>query len=367
MVVIGVVTLLAAGYLAPAILIWLVPVAVPMLAAPAIDLATAQSDGRADLLRAQETESPPDRGRTPGAFWRNLERRDATHDGIDVPGRSSKARQAMHDKLEPGAPRPVTVPSARDPRIDVLRGIALVMIFINHVPGQRVRAVHQSQLGLFRCRGRRSSFFRARRRGWPIGPVCSSAPYWPGGRAGLGAGAERFISCICPPPSWRSGSWRRRRCGLVFTISCAPSIWRPHSSNPLGVLIGIPTLGHQLGYFNILPLYLVLLLVTPLHADHRLAHGPGSCSGFRFWCGSWRASSASICPIIPIQGGWFFNPFSWQILFAAGLATGIMLKRGERLVPKIGWLMWVCGLYLAVRARLAPVSPGCASRARGLG
>ncbi|MES2967802.1 MAG: OpgC domain-containing protein, partial [Pseudomonadota bacterium] len=30
---------------------------------------------------------------------------------------------------------PVRAPSVRDPRLDVFRGICLVMIFINHVPG----------------------------------------------------------------------------------------------------------------------------------------------------------------------------------------------------------------------------------------
>ena len=34
--------------------------------------------------------------------------------------------------------------------------------------------------------------------------------------------------------------------------------------DPLGAMIGLPTLGHQLGYFNILPLYMVLLLATPV-------------------------------------------------------------------------------------------------------
>ena len=35
----------------------------------------------------------------------------------------------------PDLASPATAPSGRDPRLDVFRGICLVMIFINHVPG----------------------------------------------------------------------------------------------------------------------------------------------------------------------------------------------------------------------------------------
>lgn len=59
MVAIGAVTLLAAGYWAPAMMIWLVPVAVPMLAAPAIIWATARPMGGPIYLSGQELKPDP--------------------------------------------------------------------------------------------------------------------------------------------------------------------------------------------------------------------------------------------------------------------------------------------------------------------
>ena len=38
-------------------------------------------------------------------------------------------------------------------------------------------------------------------------------------------------------------------------------------------------------------------------------------------------------PTWPLSNGWFFNPFSWQVLFVAGMLTGIAIRQNRRWLP----------------------------------
>jgi hypothetical protein len=88
---------------------------------------------------------------------------------------------------------------------------------------------------------------------------------------------------------------------------------------PLGAMIGIPLLTYQLGYFNILPLYAVLLLATPLFLLVGLSRPrlllPGSIVvwltanqfGINFPNYPTRAAGSSI----PSPGNWFSSSDYW--------------------------------------------------------
>lgn len=233
--------------------------------------------------------------------------------------------------------------SARDPRIDVLRGLALVMIFINHVPGTIFENYTNRNWG-FSDAAEAFVFLSGTAAGLAYSSGFLSAPYWPA-ITRVWARARTLYFVHLSTTSMAIGIFAAAALwfglyDLLKTINLARGF-----ENPLGVLIGIPTLGHQLGYFNILPLYLVLLLVAPIFIVIGLRR-PWVMMAISavIWvlAGQFRIN----LPNFPNPGGWFFNPFSWQILFVAGLMTGLALKKGERFVPKIGWLMWVCGLYL---------------------
>jgi hypothetical protein len=87
--------------------------------------------------------------------------------------------------------------------------------------------------------------------------------------------------------------------------------------DPVRTHIGLAILSHHLGYFDILPLYVVLMAMAPAFATiDRLAPAvllPCSLAlylcalGFRLTLPSW-----------PVSGTWFFNPLAWQILFVLG-------------------------------------------------
>ena len=116
-------------------------------------------------------------------------------------------------------------------------------------------------------------------------------------------------------------------------------------AHPAGAMLGIPTMMHQLGYLNILPLYIMLLLATPL----LLALGirwpvPVVIGSIVLWAvaGQFRIN----LPNYPTSGGWFFNPFSWQLIFVIGLLSGVAMKRGTTFVPRSPVLLAVCAAFV---------------------
>jgi hypothetical protein len=89
-------------------------------------------------------------------------------------------------------------------------------------------------------------------------------------------------------------------------------------------------LGHQLGYFNILPLYLALILWVPLFLwlagiDRSLMLGLSVLLYAAARLFNWNL------PSWPLPGGWFFNPFTWQLVMAIGIIVGLYLREHGRL------------------------------------
>ena len=247
----------------------------------------------------------------------------------------------------PSAAQDLTgVPTGRDARLDMFRGIALVMIFINHVPG----TVYEQ--------------FTSRNFGFS--DAAEAFVFMSGMAAGLAySNGFRFGSFL----SAAARVWARAR-QLYFVhititllslgIFAAAAMWfglpevlgtnniTPVIQRPLSAMIGIPLLTHQLGYLNILPLYTLLLLATPLIL----------LAGLR-WPWAVLAVSALVwaiagqfrlnLPNFPNSGGWFFNPFAWQVLFVVGLLSGAAIKGGKRLVPYNPALFaWAAGFVVFV-------------------
>jgi hypothetical protein len=113
-------------------------------------------------------------------------------------------------------------------------------------------------------------------------------------------------------------------------------------SHPARGFLAILGLAHQIDYSNILPLYIVLLLATPgllmlARLDERLMLAV-SATVYLFA----RTCSLNI-PTWPSEGGWFFNPFAWQLLFTIGLFVGLRLKAPfNSAAPFNGGLFAIC-------------------------
>ena len=99
-------------------------------------------------------------------------------------------------------------------------------------------------------------------------------------------------------------------------------------SNPLQTTAGIlALLLDQLENANILPLYIALLLMTPLllalGAPRRSADAAASAC-IDLAARAVPPLNSSTCPL----KGLFFNPIAWQLIFAIGIFAGRRLKRG---------------------------------------
>ncbi len=105
--------------------------------------------------------------------------------------------------------------------------------------------------------------------------------------------------------------------------------------HPLGSLLLIPLLLHQPPLFDILPLYVVLLLATPfvLVAARRRGWGVVLAVSFLGWITAQFPEIHFPANTLPVRGG-SFNLLAWQFLWFAGVALGETSLRREIISPK---------------------------------
>lgn len=123
--------------------------------------------------------------------------------------------------------------------------------------------------------------------------------------------------------------------------------------SPVQTQIGIVLLAHQMGYFDVLPLYIVMMCFAPLV----VALGRISLRILLFYSVTvWALTlfSELNLPTWPVEGVWFFNPFAWQLQFVLGYVLArpkratdfIESKRTEFRI--LGLLITGAGLWLAL-------------------
>jgi hypothetical protein len=94
---------------------------------------------------------------------------------------------------------------------------------------------------------------------------------------------------------------------------------------PLRGFLGVMLMSQQLGYLNILPLYVVLMLWAPfaLLLARRSMFLVVAVSLAIYGV----ARLGLALPCWPEPGTWFLNPFAWQLLFTIGIIVGIKWAR----------------------------------------
>jgi hypothetical protein len=259
-----------------------------------------------------------------------------------------------------GTARPA--PHGRDSALDVWRGFALASIFINHVSGNVLEGWTHKNFG----------FSDAAELFVLFAGYAAACAY--SGRYMSHAG-ERFNVSL-RVMSRAAGLYTTHLAMLV--LGGAVFAWAvlrtgdtelfsmvaldPLLVDPLQALVSAVTLRFQPGYLNILPLYFVLVAMLPL----------------LLWLGT-RSLSATLAlsaalytaagltrtnlPSYPMEGGWFFNPLSWQFLFTIGFALGFKRERTGLTVPyhRAAWLLALSFLALSLvvtRFHLAPEAEG---------
>jgi hypothetical protein len=88
-------------------------------------------------------------------------------------------------------------------------------------------------------------------------------------------------------------------------------------NDPVKAHIGLVLLTHQLGYFNILPLYVVLLFIAPAAALLYRYSAPLLLFVSLTIYAAALVSGVNL-PTWPVEGTWFFNPLAWQLSYILG-------------------------------------------------
>lgn len=220
---------------------------------------------------------------------------------------------------------------SRAARLDMFRGLALVMIFINHVPGTVYENFTNRNFG-FSDAAEAFVFMSGVAAGLAYSRGFSTGgSYWLAASRPLARARQLYlvhitITALCLA-IFAGAAQFFGLYELLTTNNLGPIF-----THPLAAIIGLPLLTHQLGYLNILPLYTVLLLLTPVLIPIGLKHPVWLLVGSVIvWAlaGQFRIN----LPNYPNSGGWFFNPFSWQLLFVVGLVGGMAMKQGRRFYP----------------------------------
>lgn len=213
--------------------------------------------------------------------------------------------------------------TGRNTTIDFWRGFVLVAIFANHIPGNLIEHLTPRNYG----------FSDAAEAFIFISGLAAALVYYPKiPQRGLLDIAKR---CVLR-------SFQLYKTHLILTAAAIALFSIGYElSDDIGLIeadgrdavfgntakgiTGILLLGHQLGYFNILPLYIALMLWAPIalvlarvHVALALAVSAAIYAFAR--------AGILVLPSWPEPGTWFFNPFAWQLLFTIGIVLGVVLS-----------------------------------------
>lgn len=213
----------------------------------------------------------------------------------------------------------------RDHRIDFWRGLALVTIFVNHVPGNVFESLTHRNYG-----------------------VSDSAELFVF-LAGFSAAIAYFGTFLADPivgaGKVLARTWSLYVAHIVLIVAAIAIFFAAGmvfqdahwveaygldvlSTEPIRGFVGIATLGHQIGYFNILPLYVALFLMLPV-LMWLAARNVGLALAAAVTLYVWSHVDGLRLPSYPTDYGWFFEPLRWQLLFAIGFAAGVLAREGR--------------------------------------
>jgi hypothetical protein len=124
-------------------------------------------------------------------------------------------------------------------------------------------------------------------------------------------------------------------------------------NDPVPTHIGLALLSHQLGYFDILPLYVVLMLMAPVFAliDRTAPNWVLPASLTLYVC---VLAFRLTLPTWPVSGTWFFNPLAWQVVFVLGFVmakgdagVGAWVRRHITLLRALALPIVIIGVLIA--------------------
>ncbi len=223
----------------------------------------------------------------------------------------------------------VTMNPGRLVSIDFWRGFALLTIFINHVPGLFLEPWTFRNFGvsdaaeLFVLLAGVSAAFAYLRGFEPGNRLMVTGRVWLRAFSLYAAHLALVLVAIATIGGFAVMTGDTRILSL-YHLDLLLQV-------PLEALVGIVMLTFQPAYLNILPLYVAILVMAPLLIvlmRRNAVLGLGASLMLYLSAQIWSLT----LPVWPNSGNWFFNPFTWQLLFACGLAIGKSIDAGRPLV-----------------------------------
>ena len=234
----------------------------------------------------------------------------------------------MTDATAPIAAAPRATPlqvanPARDLRLDFYRGLAMFIILIAHTPGNvwalwipaRFGFSDATEIFVF-CSGMASAIAFGRvysRQGWAMGTARVAFRVWQVYWAHIGV----FLAIVAAMVALNDLELTSRN--YVSQLNLWPFLGTERLETGAN-LVGLMTLTYVPNYFDILPMYLVVLAMMPV------AMGLARITPWLALAGVavvWAGAQADILwlPAEPWSDReWFFNPFGWQLVFFTGFA-----------------------------------------------
>ncbi|MGB7241208.1 MAG: OpgC domain-containing protein [Sulfitobacter sp.] len=255
--------------------------------------------------------------------------------------------------------RPVAAPAAgsparsRDLRLDFFRGIAMFIILMAHTPGNfftswipaRWGFSDATEIFVF-CSGMASAIAFGRgfdTVGWRLGSARVGFRVWQvyWAHIGLFMAVATLLAAID-----LYGGFDKHYIGSL-------NLWK-FFADPAPQMVGLMTLTYVPNYFDILPMYMVVLLMMPIIMALSRVH-LGLVAGFMIlvWLMAQKALVTAFgleslhfaLPAEPwSQRNWFFNPFGWQLIFF----TGFAFMRGWIPKPPVSVLLVVLAAVIVL-------------------
>ncbi|MDG1470554.1 MAG: OpgC domain-containing protein [Ascidiaceihabitans sp.] len=256
------------------------------------------------------------------------------------------------------APTSVAPANVRDLRLDFFRGIAMFIILMAHTPGNFLTSWIPARWGFSDateifvfCSGMASAIAFGRgydRAGWTLATARVGFRVWQVYWAHVGL---FFATLALTVALTDSGFGTRNYWGQLnlWPIFVESEKW----TNP-DILLSFMTLRYVPNYFDILPMYMVVLLLMPIIMA--LSNVNKWLIG-AFVLTVWLFAQKQLLITLGLEQlyiglpaepwtdrNWFFNPFGWQLIFF----TGFAFMRGWLPKPPVNKLLIGLALFLVI-------------------
>ena len=264
---------------------------------------------------------------------------------------------ATQSNAAPAAAAPASPARVRDIRLDFFRGIAMFIILIAHTPGNFLTSWIPARWGFSDateifvfCSGMASAiaFGRAfETAGWRMGTARVTFRVWQVYWAHVGL----FFATLALVTFLTGLEWEGTRNYLGQL-----NLWRFYVETDTGtvtdLIVRFMTLRYVPNYFDILPMYMVVLVMMPIIMALARVH---LGLVFGFMAVTWLFGQTALVEALGLphlelpadpssDRTWFFNPFGWQLIFF----TGFAFMRGWIPKPPVNSLLIGIALFVVL-------------------